>query len=61
MADQHAAGLGGDQIAAARAQPGLITDRPEKDEGVEQEANQGCLNSSAISGLAASIESGTVN
>ncbi len=29
--------------------------------GVEQEPHQACSNSSAISGLAASIESGTVN
>jgi hypothetical protein len=33
----------------------------EKEMGVEQEAHQACSNSSAISGLAASIDSGTVN
>ena len=33
----------------------------EKEMGVEQEAHQACSNSSAISGLAASIDSGTVH
>jgi hypothetical protein len=52
---------GGDQIAAARALSWLITDRPEKGVGVDQEPNQTCSNNSAISGLAASIDSGIVN
>jgi hypothetical protein len=33
MADQHAAGLGGNQIAAAGGQIGFIADRPEKGVG----------------------------
>ena len=33
----------------------------EKEMGVEQEAHHACSNSSAISGLAPSIDSGTVN
>jgi hypothetical protein len=47
------------QLAAERAESRIVGDGPEEGMGVQQDPHQGCSNSSWISGLAASIESGT--
>lgn len=61
MADQLAAGLSGGQVVTAGAQPWVIADRPGEGVGVALEPDQACIESLAISGLAAMIESGSVS